>query len=455
MEMGGASIFMTGRRYPGPARLRHFAPSEYFHQEMTLPESRPSAPRAAERGRLQRELASLLADIAATRAGLARQADLLKDLHHRLDRDLRPWEGKLAAARRETLRILGRQYREGWLPRRDGERLREALRGLADELESGFGLDLKAERRDFLDQIVMTAAEAAAQAEAERSGRQARLDALRKAIENEDGPREAAARAKRERMDALRKALRGEAGEGTGDAGGSEDGGRDIGASGRRKGEDARGRMGGEGPGSRDEDIGERDGSGPQGPGSRRPGPNPGAKDGGRAKSASARGDAEDEALFAGDLRALYLLLARALHPDKEPDPARREAKTGWMQKVTAAYGARDLARLLDILAQDPLGSVGPYLSAAPLAAVKGFAKRLRRELASLRAKAELGRTGVHPSLRRFLGPQGIIDSEVKRYSAQLKKEVRFVKERNEMYKERTAVEEMLKAMGGDWRGYL
>jgi hypothetical protein len=112
------------------------------------------------------------------------------------------------------------------------------------------------------------------------------------------------------------------------------------------------------------------------------------------------------------------------------------------MQKVTAAYGARDLAKLLDILAQDPLGSVGPYLSAAPLAAVNGFAKRLRRELAALRAKAEAGHSGVHVTLRRFLGSQGINEGEVKRYAA-------------EWYRERSAVEEMLKAMGGDWRGYL
>jgi hypothetical protein len=163
----------------------------------------------------------------------------------------------------------------------------------------------------------------------------------------------------------------------------------------------------------------------------------------------------EEETAFGGDIRALYLLLARALHPDKEADPARQKEKTAWMQKVTAAYGARDLAKLLDILAQDPLGSVGPYLSAAPLAAVNGFAKRLRRELAALRAKAEAGHSGVHVTLRRFLGSQGINEGEVKRYAAEMKKEVRFVKERNEWYRERSAVEEMLKAMGGDWRGYL
>jgi hypothetical protein len=401
----------------------------------SLPEPRPSAARAADRGRVQRELTALLADIAAVRSELGRQAESLRALYHRLDAELRPWETKLAAARRETLRILGGQYRAGWLPRRDADRLREALRSLADELEAGYGLDLSGERREFLDQIVLTPAEAAARAQAERESREGRLEALRKAIGNEDGPREGAAREKRVRMDALRKALRGEPGGGAGgEAEGDAEGGADESgaeAEGERK----------SGDGSR------KKGARPKGEG----GPHAGARQ--SARSGQAR--VEEEAAFGGDIRALYLLLARALHPDKESDPGRREAKTAWMQKVTAAYGARDLAKLLDILAQDPLGSVGPYLSAAPLAAVNGFAKRLRRELAGLRAKAETGRNGVHVSLRRFLGSQGINEPEVKRYAAELKKEVRFVKERNQWYRERTAVEEMLRAMGGDWRGYM
>jgi hypothetical protein len=389
-------------------------------KDPSLPEPRPPTSRPAERGKVQRELTKLLADIAAIRAELGRQAELLRGLHHRLDAELRPWETKLAAARRETLRILGSQYRAGWLPRRDAERLREALRGLADELETVFGLDLSQERREFLDQIVLTPAEAAARARAEQDSRESRLEALRKAIGNEEGPREGMAREKRERMDALRKALLG---------GGAE--------------EDAA-QSEGDGEG---EEQPRGQGSGPKG--------THGPRADSRPRTRFAQAEREAEAAFGGDIRALYLLLARALHPDKESDPERREAKTAWMQKVTAAYGDRDLAKLLDILAQDPLGSVGPYLSAAPMAAVNGFAKRLRRELAALRAKAETGRNGVHVTLRRFLGSQGINEGEVKRYAAELKKEVRFVKERNEWYRERSAVEEMLKAMGGDWRGFI
>jgi hypothetical protein len=386
-------------------------------------------------------LTTLLADIAAIRSELGRQSELLRDLHHRLDAELRPWENKLASARRETLRILGRQCREGWLPRRDAERLREALRGLADELEAGFGLDLSEERREFLDQIVMTAAEAAARALAERDSREARLEALRKAIGNEDGPREATAREKRGRMDTLRKTLQGN---------GAETAGAETAGAGNEDTSAASGEAARKAPGAKDKD-GAAKGKGDTGKGARD------AKGHGdaRGRTRFAQAELEEETAFGGDIRALYLLLARALHPDKEADPARQKEKTAWMQKVTAAYGARDLAKLLDILAQDPLGSVGPYLSAAPLAAVNGFAKRLRRELAALRAKAEAGHSGVHVTLRRFLGSQGINEGEVKRYAAEMKKEVRFVKERNEWYRERSAVEEMLKAMGGDWRGYL
>src|SRR6185369_13807368 len=99
-------------------------------------------------------------------------------------------------------------------------------------------------------------------------------------IGNEAGPRQAAAREKRERMDALRKTL--------GDGGGS--------GSGEHAG-DAKG------PGGSDEAKGPREG--------------------GRGNSKTTHAEAEKETALAGDIRALYLLLARALHPDKEADPAR------------------------------------------------------------------------------------------------------------------------------------
>ncbi len=56
-------------------------------------------------------------------------------------------------------------------------------------------------------------------------------------------------------------------------------------------------------------------------------------------------------------------LPAKAMVENPNVDPGRREEKTAWMQKVTAAYSERDLAKLLDILVKNPLDSVAPYLS--------------------------------------------------------------------------------------------
>ncbi len=107
------------------------------------------------------------------------------------------------------------------------------------------------------------------------------------------------------------------------------------------------------------------------------------------AKTKAKQRAEEQEQSLLGDMRGLYLLLARALHPDKETDPALRAEKTAWMQKLSAAYQARNLHGLFDILARNPLNAIGPYLSVTPIATLKAYAKRLRREVAALRSEAD------------------------------------------------------------------
>jgi hypothetical protein len=46
-------------------------------------------------------------------------------------------------------------------------------------------------------------------------------------------------------------------------------------------------------------------------------------------------------------ITSIYRQLAKALHPDLEPDPARRETKSALMQELTAAYRNNDLHTLL------------------------------------------------------------------------------------------------------------
>lgn len=57
----------------------------------------------------------------------------------------------------------------------------------------------------------------------------------------------------------------------------------------------------------------------------------------------------EEEVNISKSIQAVYRQLVAALHPDRESDPAERERKTELMQKVTVAYGKRDLLQLLEL----------------------------------------------------------------------------------------------------------
>ncbi len=175
----------------------------------------------------------------------------------------------------------------------------------------------------------------------------------------------------------------------------------------------------------------------------------------GSSQKNSMKHEAEEHAM-AGDIRALYLLLARALHPDKEADEALKTEKTSWMQKVTAAYSSRNLAELLDILAANPMGSVGPYLSQAPLKTIQGFAKRLRRELNLLRRQAEWAFSEIPPQYQDLVGPEGINEALLKRNLNSAAKRVPFLKKRLDNYRTRSGVEELYKLLNTyDWEDLM
>ena len=340
-----------------------------------------------------RSLSKLMADIAEARQRMVRNAALTEGLFDRLERELRPLENQFIEARIETLRVLGGCLKQPWLKKRDAKRLREALCELADELETGYGAHLETERITLLGQEYMSEAE-----------------------EREFDAMEALFQAKME-------AFFNNAATGT--------------------------RPGGGDPGGHESRIDEPSRQDPEdGPKRRRKaGSGPDAKGAAKAK---------EEETLAGDIRALYLLLARALHPDKETDEDRRREKTAWMQKVTAAYGERKLADLLDIMARNPLDSVGPYLSQAPLKTVQGFAKRLRRELASLRRQAEDAWKGVPPEIRVMFGPEGVNEKVFKAHLTASRNQVKSAKARLESYRNRETVEELVVLLRKyDWQGLM
>ncbi|HKP96510.1 MAG TPA: hypothetical protein VJ385_12200 [Fibrobacteria bacterium] len=183
------------------------------------------------------------------------------------------------------------------------------------------------------------------------------------------------------------------------------------------------------------------DGSGGPGPRSN------GTRGGSGPESRAQRKQEQRDESIAGDIRALYLMLARALHPDKESDPSRLAEKTAWMQKVTAAYAARDLARLLDILATNPLDAVGPYLSQAPLKTVQGFAKRLRRELDALRTRLADLDWKLDPFLQGFIKGGKVNETAYNAYVSAVKKELRFRRRRRDAYRTMQGLEGLLEML--------
>lgn len=70
-------------------------------------------------------------------------------------------------------------------------------------------------------------------------------------------------------------------------------------------------------------------------------------KKGNKKETARQKRMKEEAQMEAKDVRSIYTSLAKALHPDLEPDPQVREEKTELMKKVTQAYERNDLYELM------------------------------------------------------------------------------------------------------------
>ncbi len=351
-------------------------------------------------------LSALMRDIEIARTEIARREKVLASVDERMQREVVPEERKLSDVRLEALRVLGGHLQARWLKKRAARVLYEALCELADELEDDCGYDLSKERVELLGQKLISERDA-----------EAFLDQEDKMFSNPE-----------EFMRAFEELMAGKGARPDSKSGSDRSMG-DTGEKGRT-GEGERESGSEEDPFAWEEEfLKEKKPRKPK-----------------TGKSALKRAEAEQT--LAGDIRALYLLLARALHPDKEADPARRDAKTGWMKQVTTAYGERNLARLLDILAQNPMDAVGPYLSQAPVKTVQGFVKRLRRELATLRSQAEAVFNRVPDHFRDILGPNGVNDAWFRSHLGALKREIKFHKQRLESYRTREGCLEFVKLLG-------
>lgn len=103
------------------------------------------------------------------------------------------------------------------------------------------------------------------------------------------------------------------------------------------------------------------------------------------------------------ELKRLYRLLAKRLHPDLSTDPVEKERRAGLMAEVNAAYAARDLPALrrLARLSEDaapPAPPPAPPTRAETLAALRAEIDRL--DALALRLEQELDALAATPAVQ-------------------------------------------------------
>jgi hypothetical protein len=105
------------------------------------------------------------------------------------------------------------------------------------------------------------------------------------------------------------------------------------------------------------------------------------------------------------DLKSLFKQLAKAFHPDLEPDPLLRQHKQIWMQRLNAAYAATDLREMLQ-LEMEWLGEEATNLATAGDEKLKVYCMVLKEQIADLsRQTHQLPGEPQYSSLRRFTDP--------------------------------------------------
>lgn len=100
---------------------------------------------------------------------------------------------------------------------------------------------------------------------------------------------------------------------------------------------------------------------------------------------AQAKKQAEAE-LTAQSLRDIYRKLASALHPDREPDPDKRAARTALMQRANQAYDQKDLLGLLSLQLETAQINTTDLALTAP-ARLKLYNKALAEQLAGIQGE--------------------------------------------------------------------
>ncbi len=103
-----------------------------------------------------------------------------------------------------------------------------------------------------------------------------------------------------------------------------------------------------------------------------------------KAEATRERKRLEQEDAKNRDLKSLFKQLAKAFHPDLEPDPLLKEHKKIWMQRLNSAYAAEDLREMLQ-LEMEWLGEEATNLATAGDAKLKVYCMVLKEQIEDLK----------------------------------------------------------------------
>jgi hypothetical protein len=134
-----------------------------------------------------------------------------------------------------------------------------------------------------------------------------------------------------------------------------------------------------------------------------------------KAQAEKQRKRAELENAKNRDLKSLFKQLAKALHPDLEPDPTLKEHKKVWMQRLNAAYAADDLREMLQ-LEVEWLGEEATNLANAGDEKLQVYCMVLKEQIAEL--KQQIIRLSYEPQYRPLMRFRNAYDGAIANFVA-------------------------------------
>lgn len=124
-----------------------------------------------------------------------------------------------------------------------------------------------------------------------------------------------------------------------------------------------------------------------------------------KAQAAKERNRLAQEEAKNRDLKSLFKQLAKAFHPDLEPDPLLKQHKQVWMQRLNTAYAANDLREMLQ-LEMEWLGEEATNLATAGDEKLKVYCMVLKEQITDLKRQThQLPHEPQYGPLRRFMDP--------------------------------------------------